>query len=73
MSRKNKVRKYTVYAADWWALDEADNLVPATYPRNQVVIGYADTEEDARDIVREYNATHAPGRFSRKGEYAQNW
>jgi hypothetical protein len=72
-----KARKYQVFARNWWKYDGTKdamgrrNIVPG--PGRKTVIGYAETEEAARDMCRVWNANHKPGPLSRKAEYTSSY
>jgi len=62
-------RRCDVFVRNWWRNNPTypDGLEPCagrkTYIRRNV------GETDARATCKTYNATHAPGRLSRKAEY----
>ena len=61
--------QYRIFARTWWRHNAAwpNGLEPA--PGRKKTIALAKTEEEARTICADYNATHNPGRLSRKAEY----
>lgn len=59
--------KYICFTRRWWRLDDKGNVVPHAGRRRTVAV--VDSEEAARDVCREWNRTHKPGRFSLKCEY----
>lgn len=70
MSRYSRGGIYRIFTRNWWRNnpDWPDGLEPdASGP--QRTIGWADTEDEAREMCVQWNATHKPGRLSRKAEY----
>lgn len=67
---------YRVFIRRWWREagpgDEkcSNGLVPNSGDRGRR-IARVKTEAEARDICRAWNASHEPGRYSRKAEYAE--
>jgi len=63
--------KYRVFVRNWWKLNPSwpDGREPNSNARKTTISRNVETEEDAQKICREYNATHSPGRLSRKAEY----
>ena len=63
---------YTIFTRTWWKHnpDWPDNKEPCI--GSKTIINYADTEEEARAICKEYNDTHDPGRLSKKAEYTSD-
>jgi hypothetical protein len=63
---------YYVFVRDWWKDNPEwpNGLEPCPGPE-EVIEKYIQTEEEARRIAKEYNKTHAPGRLSRKAEFAE--
>lgn len=66
--------RFDVFVRDWWRDADPgdgrwpDNRVP--YPgAPKKYIGRDLTEEEAREMCAEYNASHEAGRFSRKAEF----
>ena len=61
--------KYTVFTRTWWKNNPSwpNGLEPSAGRRT--TIAKADSEEEARNICQRYNASHKPGRLSRKAEY----
>jgi hypothetical protein len=65
---------YEVKIRDWWVDNPSwpNGLEPASIPwKNAYPLGVFDTEDEARECCQEYNATHKPGRLSRKAEYTE--
>ena len=65
--------KYEIRVRNWWKLNPSwpDGREPHAIPWDQArKIGTADTEAEAREMCAEYNATHKPGKLSRKAEYS---
>lgn len=75
----------TVFVRDWWRDAEAherghatqgldgveDGLVPYPGAPRRTIATHC-TEEEAREVCQEWNATHKPGRYSRKAEYGRD-
>lgn len=66
-----KVGRYRVFHRTWWKNNSEwpNGLEPSA--GRKTTIGYADSEEAARDMCRVYRANHEPGRLSRKAEYTE--
>lgn len=64
-------KKYHVFVRSWWLPDSSapDGRKPG--PGSKTTLGYTETEEEAREMCREYNSTHEPGKLSIKAEYTQ--
>lgn len=64
-----KGKPFVVFHRNWWKRNKAwpNGLEPCAGPRH--VIGYAETEEQARDMCRIWNANHKPGPLSDKAEF----
>lgn len=60
---------YRIFTRTWWCSnkDWPNGLEP--HAGKQRTIGQAETEAEAVDLCQEWNATHDPGRFSRKAEF----
>ncbi len=60
---------YYVFHRKWWRHNPAwpNSLEP--HAGRKATIGYADTEEAARDMCRVWCANHKPSKFSDKAEY----
>ncbi len=61
---------YRVFVRNWWRVNPSwpKGLEPCP-GRKTVLVARVATEEEARRICQQYNATHKPGRLSRKAEY----
>ena len=64
--------RYHVFERTWWkrapkGSNWPDGRMPG--PGRKHTIGYADSEEAARDMCRVWSANNAPGKYSRKAEY----
>ncbi len=68
-----EAKTYCVFVRDWWKEATSpgwpNNLEPGPGPRTYRGHPSGLTESEAREYCQEYNATHAPGRYSRKAEY----
>jgi len=64
-------RKFEVFHRTWWRRNPSwpDGREPGVGRPTR--IGWAETEEQARDMCRQWNATHHPGLLSRKAEYTE--
>lgn len=62
---------YKIFTRTWWRHNPRwpNGLEPCAGRR--YTIDRADTEQEAQAICREWNATHKPGRLSRKAEYTR--
>jgi hypothetical protein len=60
---------YQIFTRTWWKKNPKypNGLEPS--PGRKYTIGYANTEEEAREICERYNSTYNPGRLSKKAEY----
>ncbi len=65
---------YKVFVRNWRKDNPAwpNGLEPDATGRKHTLDKVA-TEEEAREICKEYNSTHEPGRYSRKAEYEEIW
>ena len=63
---------YKVFVRDWWRNNPAwPNGLEPSAGRKTTIKKNVKTEAEARAICKQYNATHAPGRLSRKAEYEE--
>ena len=62
---------YYVFHRNWWRSDGRGGRVPGAGPKT--TIGFADTEQEAKAMCKEYNDTHEPGFLSRKAEYTSDF
>lgn len=62
---------YQVFIRNWWTEnpDYPNGLEPR--PGRKTIIDEVSTIEEAREIAQDYNATHDPGRLSRKAEFEE--
>lgn len=60
---------YWVFTRNFYRVENGQ-LIPDPRARKSN-IAYVETEQEARDICREYNATYKPGLLSRKAEYTK--
>jgi hypothetical protein len=64
---------FRVFTRKWWATNKAwPNGLEPEPGRKHTIAKRVATEEEARAICKRWNATHAPGRLSRKAEYEEN-
>tara|TARA_R110001606_G_scaffold92265_3_gene205320 strand:- start:649 stop:846 length:198 start_codon:yes stop_codon:yes gene_type:complete len=63
---------YKVFIRNWWKKNPKwhNGLEPDPTAR-KTTLTWVNTEEEAREIAQEYNATHKPGILSRKAEYTK--
>ena len=65
---------YSVFTRTWWKENPSwpNGLEPdASGKRHYLERGLA-TEEEARRVAKEYNATHRPGRLSKRAEFEED-
>ena len=65
---------YEIRVRNWWKANPEwpNGLEPCATPWNKAYkIGTASTEKEAQAICQDWNATHKPGRLSRKAEYSE--
>ena len=64
---------YRVFVRNWWRNNPEwpGGLEPHGGARKTTIASRVATEEEARSIAQQYNATHKPGRLSRKAEYEE--
>jgi len=60
---------YRTFTRTWWKNNSSwpNGLEP--YPGRKHYYNTYETQEEARNACQEYNATHKPGRLSKKMEY----
>ena len=66
---------YRVFVRNWWKQAKPGSrfypgLEPAPGRKTTIAKGIKSYEE-ARNIAQRYNATHNPGKFSRKAEFEE--
>jgi hypothetical protein len=64
---------FTVFVRTWWKKNPAwpgGREPDPSGPRTTIAHGIK-TEEEARKIAKQYNATHDPGPLSRKAEFEE--
>ena len=62
---------FQVFNRTWWRSDGRGGRVPGS--GRKTVMGYANTEEEARAMCKEYNDNNEPGFLSRKAEYSSDY
>ncbi len=63
---------YRVFIRNWWRVEPGSKrLVPNSGAKGRTV-QYVETEAEAKQMCREHNTTHEPGRLSCKMEYSQS-
>lgn len=75
-------KKYKVFTRNWWKVNNSkdengnllwsDGLEPDGAGR-QNTIGYADNEEEARKMCKEYNDSHPKTKLGRMAEFKTNY
>ena len=60
---------FRVFTRTWWKRNPSwpDGREPGA--GRKYTLGLVSTEQEARDMCKEYNDTHDPGFLSRKAEY----
>lgn len=71
MDKLNVYGDYQVFVRNWWKSDGKGGLIPG--PGRKTILGYVNSEQDARSACKEYNDTHEPGPLSRKAEYTSKY
>lgn len=68
-ARRRKA-KYQIFHRKWWKHNEdwPDAKEPSA-GETKYKIGYAETEEQARKMCKEWNETHEEGKYSDRAEY----
>lgn len=65
---------FEIRVRNWWKPnpDWPDGLEPDSTPfKRGHKVGTASTEEEARAFCNDWNASHNPGRLSRKAEFSE--
>ena len=64
---------FKVFVRNWWQYNPSwpDGLEPHGGARKHTLAKNIKSEETAQRFCRDYNATHKPGRLSRKAEYEE--
>jgi hypothetical protein len=62
---------YRVFHRTWWKENLAwpNGLEPEAGEKHEIET--VETEKEARELCREWNRKHAPGRYSDKAEYEE--
>jgi len=63
--------RYRVFIRSWWKVNKTGNWPNNLEPHcgRKSTLRWANSEAEARAIAQQYNATHNPGRLSRKAEF----
>ena len=70
--RRGTATRYYVFTRVWWKPNPSWPNGREPYPgAPQRTIARGCTEDEARTIAQEWNATHKPGRWSRKAEWTE--
>ena len=67
---------FHVFTRRWWKDAETKGEWPndlEPHPGPKLTLGHVRSEDEARTMCREYNTTHAPGRYSVKAEYEDGY
>ena len=61
--------QFHIFTRNWWKNNPSwpNGLEP--HAGRKTTLGYADTQDEARAMCKEYNCTHKPGRLSKKAEF----
>ena len=72
--RIGSAETYRVFVRNWWRVNPSwpQGLEPNGGAR-KTTLARRCTEQEAQRIARQWNATHKPGRLSRKAEYESEW
>lgn len=64
---------YRVFVRNWWKSDASwpNGLAPNSSARKTTIARRVASEHTAREIAKQYNKSHNPGKFSRKAEYEE--
>ena len=63
---------YDVFVRDWWKRNPSwPNGLEPHAGRKHYLHRKVATQDEARELCREYNDTHDPGELSRKAEYEE--
>ena len=64
---------FKVFTRNWWKHNPSwpQGLEPDGGARKTTIAKNVRTEEEARAICQRWNASHKPGRLSRKAEYTE--
>lgn len=62
---------YHVFVRTWWkeVTDRYGTKKLVPHMGRKYTLAHVGTEQEARQICKEYNDTHNPGKLSRKAEY----
>lgn len=69
---KGSAESYRVFVRNWWRLSNGPHSWEGREPApgaRKTTLARRCTEAEARRIAQQYNATHEPGKLSRKAEY----
>ena len=61
--------QFHIFTRNWWKNNPSwpNGLEP--HAGRKTTLGYADTQDEARAMCKEYNSTNKPGRLSKKAEF----
>lgn len=62
---------YKVFVRNWWRYDGPNRLLVPDPGARKTVLRTRLSEDEARQMCRDYNATHRAGPLSRKAEYTK--
>lgn len=64
---------FNVFVRNWWKENPSwpNGLEPEPRAKKTYLFRGLETEEEARIHAKAYNATHKPGRLSRKAEFEE--
>jgi len=71
IKQKPLKNKFRVFTRNWWKLNSEwpDGIEPDSTARKTYIADRIENEEDAINICKKWNATHNPGKLSRKAEF----
>ncbi|MBU1621881.1 MAG: hypothetical protein KJ604_20690 [Gammaproteobacteria bacterium] len=67
--KQGTAQSFAVFVRTWWRRNPSYPCGLEPCPGRKRYLGRRLTEEEARTLARQYNATHDPGRLSKKAEY----
>lgn len=73
MKKNKEVGKYQVFTRRWWKenAEWPNGLEPDGNARKTIISKGIETEQEAINIAKEWNATHKPGRYSVEAEFTK--
>jgi len=65
-------KNYRVFHRTWWKLNPSWPSGLEPHLGNKALIGFAEDQDEARSMCKEWNAEHDEGRFGDKAEFEEN-